>query len=1019
MKKTGEKLVKKREALLAHADAGYAFALSLTGNAEAAEELCQEAFLRAIEARESVPSGGAPRARFMRFVYLTALSGRRGEKRRRARERRAAMERKLRTASPDETAAARESAERVRVAVAGLREELRAPVHLHYLQGLTCAEAGGVLGLSPKAVERRVERALSELRRTLSRAGLAFAPAAILNALSSAPALKAPAALASKLGALASGAKTGAVGAGAMAAAAAKGGLAMKVVAGIVAAGTLAGAVAVSTGNLFSAGGGDGKPALVNPYKGMQEREEVYEFTTKPAVKKDGGKWVITFASKGKCDATVAILDGKGRIVRHLASGVLGANAPHPFEQNALSQKVEWDGTNDQGKKAPAGCKVRVSLGLAPVFEMNIGYDPYDLPVRYYKRTDPQYSYLVAKGAGGERYILCITQKGGYQGRVFDKDGKYVRTFWPPAAKDVQKLAQFKPLNPRDGYRFAETTWGDKVLVCGSYGPTMFNGDARKLSAVDIGKAMFHVEGVTGYKEEKVFPAGLAAKKLKLPATQAWAIFNCHCPRLVADRYREEIYAGFGNLFRFDGKTGKYDAAWTPRGELRSATEGHVGPDGLLYLRVGGANYGQWVIRMDHDGKVVPFTGDGAAPMPQKEWPDAKGKGFYCGNGWSKALTGQNVVALWTGARSHSNVHTRGLYVSPRGIILAVDYGHDKTWGIKHGIPAEWPTGASQLGAEYPIFKGNRTCVTIWDKDGNILTANAVGNMQNGHGVAMDRDGNIYSSMGYRVPEGQKTTYGIADKVNHNSWGGQGSLFKFRGGVPFPRGKTYHLNETVPGTATKLRGWRGDVTAVEGALWIWGGLLCQSDGICTCHNIRYDMDYFARHWIPSNQLYSVMVLDANGNRIARLGRYGNVDDTDADVAAGKDGLRFVWTRALAVSDTALYVTDTGNRRILKAKISYHAEETVGLDGSTSAPTPKSAPTATAPVEPKLAAMSPAATPAPATRSPAEVCRGWWSLAMSYKRAGRKDKAREYFQKIIDEHPENEYAARAGKELARL
>ena len=63
--------------------------------------------------------------------------------------------------------------------------------------------------------------------------------------------------------------------------------------------------------------------------------------------------------------------------------------------------------------------------------------------------------------------------------------------------------------------------------------------------------------------------------------------------------------------------------------------------------------------------------------------------------------------------------------------------------------------------------------------------------------------------------------------------------------------------------------------------------------------------------------------------------------------------------------------------------------------------------------------SPRSAPVAAKRTPEQVCRGWWSLAMSYKRAGRKDKAREYFQKIIAEHPGNEYAAKAKKEIARL
>ena len=65
-----------------------------------------------------------------------------------------------------------------------------------------------------------------------------------------------------------------------------------------------------------------------------------------------------------------------------------------------------------------------------------------------------------------------------------------------------------------------------------------------------------------------------------------------------------------------------------------------------------------------------------------------------------------------------------------------------------------------------------------------------------------------------------------------------------------------------------------------------------------------------------------ILLDANGNRIPRVGRYGNVDD--ADETCGK--IHFAWIRAVAVSDTAVYVVDQPNRRILKAALKYAAEE---------------------------------------------------------------------------------------------
>jgi hypothetical protein len=99
---------------------------------------------------------------------------------------------------------------------------------------------------------------------------------------------------------------------------------------------------------------------------------------------------------------------------------------------------------------------------------------------------------------------------------------------------------------------------------------------------------------------------------------------------------------------------------------------------------------------------------------------------------------------------------------------------------------------------------------------------------------------------------------------------------------------------------------------------------------CTCNHVRHDMDLWARCWVPVNPLYSVIVLDANANRIARLGRYGNTDDTEQDLKKGGDGIRLCWPRSVAASDNALYVVDTGNRRILKAALSYVTEETVAL-----------------------------------------------------------------------------------------
>lgn len=182
-----------------------------------------------------------------------------------------------------------------------------------------------------------------------------------------------------------------------------------------------------------------------NPITGPQNREEVFEFAEKPKAVKRGDKWVITFASKGKCDATVAIVGPDGKIVRHLASGVLGSNAPWPFQQNSLAQSLEWDGKDDRGRLAPAGCEVKVGLGLKPRYGATLAaMDPYAL--------DP---VAIACDREGTAYVLTGSFSNNYFDvtiRAFSRDGKYLRTVKPmPGGLAPEKYAgTFELVGPRE-----------------------------------------------------------------------------------------------------------------------------------------------------------------------------------------------------------------------------------------------------------------------------------------------------------------------------------------------------------------------------------------------------------------------------------------------------------------------------------------------------------------------------------------------------------------------------------------
>ncbi|MCK6474152.1 MAG: SMP-30/gluconolactonase/LRE family protein [Planctomycetes bacterium] len=163
------------------------------------------------------------------------------------------------------------------------------------------------------------------------------------------------------------------------------------------------------------------------------KRKEPFEFAAPPAVTREGDRITIAFETKAGCDATIAIEDGDGRIVRHLASGVLGDNAPAPFQKGTLKQSVIWDGKDDQGKYIDdkENHVVRVSLGMQPKLERTLFWTAFK---RYGTMPIP-----VPRPEG----VYVYDGKGCDFVRLYDHDGRYIRTVYPfPAAKlkDVQGL---------------------------------------------------------------------------------------------------------------------------------------------------------------------------------------------------------------------------------------------------------------------------------------------------------------------------------------------------------------------------------------------------------------------------------------------------------------------------------------------------------------------------------------------------------------------------------------------------
>jgi hypothetical protein len=146
-----------------------------------------------------------------------------------------------------------------------------------------------------------------------------------------------------------------------------------------------------------------------------------------------------------------------------------------------------------------------------------------------------------------------------------------------------------------------------------------------------------------------------------------------------------------------------------------------------------------------------------------------------------------------------------------------------------------------------------------------------------------------------------------------------------------------HVGKTVP-------------AKVIGAEWMHFGLSHIEIVYCNCEHTHFDVDEFGRVFYPDLCRFRVGVLDTNGNEIMHFGGYGNADSMgpDSPVIDPKTGkvrprraddpkdlkspfaepeIAFAWLIGVGATDKYAYMADIMNRRILRAKLVYAAEET--------------------------------------------------------------------------------------------
>ncbi|KKM02395.1 hypothetical protein LCGC14_1784860, partial [marine sediment metagenome] len=157
-------------------------------------------------------------------------------------------------------------------------------------------------------------------------------------------------------------------------------------------------------------------------------------FVRKPTVTVKGEEARIALEVSKPTDVAVGIRDGKGRIVRHLASGQLGPRAPGPLRRGSLKQELKWDFTDDFGKSVPPGdYSVEIGLGLKAEKSKVLLGDPHKLYDVQGLTTDSK-GLLYVFHQRRRPYPISVV-------RVFDREGRFVRQIMPlPAHLPADKL---------------------------------------------------------------------------------------------------------------------------------------------------------------------------------------------------------------------------------------------------------------------------------------------------------------------------------------------------------------------------------------------------------------------------------------------------------------------------------------------------------------------------------------------------------------------------------------------------
>jgi hypothetical protein len=325
---------------------------------------------------------------------------------------------------------------------------------------------------------------------------------------------------------------------------------------------------------------------------------------------------------------------------------------------------------------------------------------------------------------------------------------------------------------------------------------------------------------------------------------------------------------------------------------------------------------------------LARFTHDGK-PLPWKASKESYPKGI---TRKGKPVGGLPHTVYCPTGMQHLG-HTAA--VRGDGTVWALQAGGPGGRGLKSLRGFDWD--GRQVTEDPLIWKASDTAMVRFDPQGNIYVAEQVKPL-----------GQPYP------PEFKKIVGPVApgkkyDKFFGNEKGAAmsmyGSIVKFspKGGtIDYPVGKRARspyqgqarldpsLKTVDAAYYVGEKSQRLNPVKVTGAEWIRMGISHVCLHYCNCEATRFDVDEFGRVWYPDLGRFRVTVLDTGGNEMFHFGGYGNTESAGPGSAISKPEIAFAWLVGVGVTDRYVYTADSMNRRLVRSKVTYAAEQTCAV-----------------------------------------------------------------------------------------